>query len=598
MPEKKVFKPSDFKSLRALRKNIAELFHSLKRYRTLLYKTVALAVAGAVLKVIAPMIVKQLSDVIVMAEMNGTSVDLSKVTGYGIRLAVIYVVVMLLGLWQSVTAAKFSSAVTENYRSEINKKINRLPLGYFDSHSIGDVLSRMSNDVDTFGQGLNESLNSIVTGITMILGTVVMMFLSNQEIAIVVVLTMPVSVAIIVATVQFSQKYFTLQQRELGTINAQVEETFSCHTVVYSYNGQKLMQTRFDKINRELSDSIAKANFFSSVLHPVMSFMGNLSYVVICIVGGYIALNRTDVSFVTTIVVFITYMNIFNNQIGNAANISSVLQSNAAAYERVMEFLNQDEEQREEISLKHNKIKGNVEFRDVSFGYDPDKTIIHHLSFHVKAGQKVAIVGPTGAGKTTLVNLLMRFYEVSDGEILIDGRSIKTMSKQEVHNCFGMVLQDTWLFEGTIKENIRFGSKNRSDEEIKNACATAFIDRFIESLPKGYETVIDETANISQGQKQLLTIARAIVNDAPMMILDEATSFVDTRTEEQIQKAMDRISEGKTSFVIAHRLSTIKNADLILVLKDGDIVEQGKHEQLLKQGGFYAELYNSQFTVA
>lgn len=497
---------------------------------------------------------------------------------------------------QNAVAAKISSAIAEDYRNRMNAKINRLPLAYFDGHAAGDTLSRITNDTDVLAQGLGESLSKILTSITTIIGTVIMMFVCSPLMAVIVLAIIPLSSAVIVITVKFSQKYFMGQQKLLGGINGQVEEVFSNHTVVYSCCGQDKAQKAFDETNAELFGSVAKANFFSSVLHPVMNFMSNLSYVVICVVGGYIAVKRADISFVTTIAVFITYMSMFGGQVGNVANISSVLQTNAAASERIYEFLETTEQETENKSRRISQVKGDVEFVNVKFGYDKNKPIIRNFSLKVKAGQKVAIVGPTGAGKTTIVNLLMQFYEIDGGDILIDGVPIKSMSREEVRSFFGMVLQDAWLFEGTVRENIGFGAKDVSSEKIIDACKAAHADGFIRSLPQGYDTVISEKTNISQGQRQLLTIARAMANDFPMIILDEATSSVDIRTEEAIQKAMDEIAKGKTSFVIAHRLSTIKNADIILVLKDGDVIEQGTHLQLLSRGGFYAGLYRSQFS--
>lgn len=576
---------------------ITGLLHTFRQYRRILCIIFVFAVTAASLNVIAPGIIKKMSDVIVLAEVNHTSVDMKKIAYYGIILAGMYSAASLLSLTQNFMTARFTSTLTRNYRSQINKKINRLPLSNFDSHSLGDILSRMTNDVDTLAQGLSDSLNSMVTSISMVLGTIIMMLFIYWRLAVLVILMMPLSMAVIFQTIRFSQKYFVRQQKQLGEINGQAEEIISNHTVVYAFNAQQSAQKNFDEINTKLSRSMERANFFSSILHPVMNFMGNLTYVVICIAGGYIAVKKADVSFVTTIVLFITYMNIFNSQIGNIANLSSVLQANAAASQRITEFLESNEEVKENKEKRLSKVIGNIEFKNVSFGYDPEKMIIHNLNIQIKAGEKVAIVGPTGAGKTTLVNLLMRFYDVTSGDILIDGISVKDMSKEEVRSCFGMVLQDTWLFEGTIRENISFGAENADDAQIKNACQLAYIDRFVSSLPDGYDTVIDEKANISQGQRQLLTIARAVAGNPGMMILDEATSSVDTRTEKLIQNAMDSISQGKTSFVIAHRLSTIQNADLILVLKDGDIIEQGTHTQLLKANGFYAKLYRSQFAA-
>lgn len=574
------------------KKSFIQLGKSLKSFKWMIIVALVFAVASTALNIISPTIIKNLGEVIIV---GGKNIDMNRVMHYGIVLICMYVGSGILNFLQGFIMAKVTAVVTKQYRTDISKKINRLPLKYFDNNQIGDTLSRVTNDVDTLGQSLANSLSSVISSVTMIIGAVIMMFVNSWLLTLVTFAIMPISIGLVLLIVKFSQKHFVKQQDDLGEINGQIEEIYSAHNVVTVFSGEKKAQKKFDKTNLGLFKSSFKANFLSSLMQPMMNFIGNLSYVVICLLGGYIAIKNGDPIFAATIVTFVTYMRIFNNQVSNIANISSTLQSTAAASERVFEFLEEEEQEEEHKEWQLQTVKGDVEFKNVCFGYNPDKIIIHDFNVQVKAGQKVAIVGPTGAGKTTLVNLLMRFYEVNSGDILIDGVSIKDMPREEVRSYFGMVLQDTWLFEGTIRENVSYGTEGLTNEQIEKACSFAHIDHFIRSLPGGYDMVIDEKANISQGQRQLLTIARVMVNNAPMLILDEATSSVDTRTEEIIQKAMDKLSEGRTSFVIAHRLSTIKNADIILVLKDGDIVESGNHEELLVKGGFYADLYNSQF---
>ena len=580
------------------KKSFARLAKSLSVFKWMIFISLAFAIASSAINIGAPSVIESLTKVIFKAVNSGAAIKMARVAYFGIILICMYVGSSILNFLQSFIMAKVTAVITKKYREDISKKINRLPLKYFDNSSIGDVLSRVTNDVDTLGQSLSNSLSSVISSVTMILGSVIMMFVKGWLKTLVVLAIMPISLGLIMIIVKFSQKHFVKQQDELGNINGQIEEIYSAHNVVKVFTGEQKEQEKFEETNKKLFKSAVKANVLSGFMHPIMNFMGNLAYIVICILGGYIAYRKGDFLYAATIVAFIMYMRTFNNQIGNIANISSTLQSTAAASERLFEFLDAEEQEEEHKDRQLQTVKGNVEFKNVCFGYDADKVIIHNFSANIKAGQKVAIVGPTGAGKTTLVNLLMRFYEVNSGDILIDGVSIKDMPREEVRGYFGMVLQDAWLFEGTIRENISYGTYGLTNEQIETACSFAHIDHFIRSLPNGYDMVIDEKANISQGQRQLLTIARVMVNNAPMLILDEATSSVDTRTEELIQKAMDKVSEGRTSFVIAHRLSTIKNADIILVLKDGDIVESGNHEQLLEKGGFYADLYNSQFQEA
>ena len=580
------------------KKSFARLAKSLSVFKWMIFISLAFAIASSAINIGAPSVIESLTKVIFKAVNSGAAIKMARVAYFGIILICMYVGSSILNFLQSFIMAKVTAVITKKYREDISKRINRLPLKYFDNSSIGDVLSRVTNDVDTLGQSLSNSLSSVISSVTMILGSVIMMFVKGWLMTLVVLAIMPISLGLIMIIVKFSQKHFVKQQDELGNINGQIEEIYSAHNVVKVFTGEQKEQEKFEETNKKLFKSAVKANVLSGFMHPIMNFMGNLAYIVICILGGYIAYRKGDFLYAATIVAFIMYMRTFNNQIGNIANISSTLQSTAAASERLFEFLDAEEQEEEHKDRQLQTVKGNVEFKNVCFGYDADKVIIHNFSANIKAGQKVAIVGPTGAGKTTLVNLLMRFYEVNSGDILIDGVSIKDMPREEVRGYFGMVLQDAWLFEGTIRENISYGTYGLTNEQIETACSFAHIDHFIRSLPNGYDMVIDEKANISQGQRQLLTIARVMVNNAPMLILDEATSSVDTRTEELIQKAMDKVSEGRTSFVIAHRLSTIKNADIILVLKDGDIVESGNHEQLLEKGGFYADLYNSQFQEA
>ncbi len=576
--------------------SIVKIGKSLGVFKVSVIMALLFAVISTVLNVVAPSVLKGITTHMSENAFLGLPVDMSVVAYFGIILICIYVLSSLLNALQGFIMSKVAGRVTQKYRSDIVAKINRLPLKYFDGTSVGETLSRISNDVDTLGGSLADSLSSIITSVITMIGAIIMMFINSPILTLVMIAILPISAGFIFLLIKFSQKHFVKQQVKLAEINGQIEEVFSAHNVVKVFGGEKRAQKKFDVTNKELFNSAFRAQYMSGLMRPVMNFMGNLTYVAVCLLGGYIAFKNNDPVFAATLITFVMYMRMFNNQVSSVANISGTLQATAAAGERVFEFIEEKEQEPEDKPKKLKKVIGNVEFKNVTFGYDEDRTIIHNFSAKVKAGQKVAIVGPTGAGKTTLVNLLMRFYEINGGDILIDGVSIKDMSREEVRSCFGMVLQDTWLFNGTIRDNISYGTNGLSKEEIENACCFAHIDHFIRSLPGGYDMVIDEKANISQGQKQLLTIARAMVNNSPMLILDEATSSVDTRTEEMIQKAMDKITANKTSFVIAHRLSTIKNADLILVMKDGNIIEQGNHKKLISMGGFYADLYNSQFS--
>ena len=509
-----------------------------------------------------------------------------------IGLYLVSAILRYLGSW---IMTNITQKITFKMRQDISAKINRLPFSYFDKQTYGEVLSRITNDVDTVSQTFNQSLSQIVSALVMIIGIMIMMLSISWQMTIVALLTLPISMSFVLVVIKKSQTQFMNQQIELGKLNGHIEEMYAGHQVMQAFNGQARSIKKFKTINNKLYKSAWKSQFLSGVMWPIMDFVGNLGYVGIAVLGGWLAINgRLQVG---DIQAFIQYMRQFNQPIEQTANIANILQSTAAAAERVFEFLDEPEEAKENKNLvKIKKVKGEIEFNNVTFGYNPDKIIINNLSAHIKPGQRVAIVGPTGAGKTTLVNLLMRFYEINSGTIKIDGIDIREMKRSDVRQMFGMVLQDTWLFSGTIRDNLRYGKPDATEDEIIAVAKEAYVDHFVRSLPGGYGMVLDEEAtNISQGEKQLLTIARAMLAKTPMLILDEATSSVDTRTELLIQQAMDRLMKGKTSFVIAHRLSTIRNADLILVVKEGNIIEQGTHQELLKQHGFYAELYNSQF---
>ena len=514
------------------------------------------------------------------------------------------IIILLIGMYvlsaifryiQTWIMTQVTQTVTFRMRQQLSEKINRLPLSYFDKQTYGEVLSRITNDVDTISQTLNQSLSQIITSTVTVLGILVMMFSISWQMSLVALLVLPLAGGVITLIAKSSQKQFLRQQTQLGELNGHIEEMYGGHQVMRVFNGQKKSIAKFSKINNRLQESAWKAQFFSGLIHPIINFISNIGYVAMTILGGWLAINgRLKIG---DIQAFIQYVDQFNQPLVQVANIANILQSTAAAAERVFEFLDEPEEAVESNNLvKLPNVKGEVEFDNVVFGYKPDQTIIKSLSAHIKPGQRVAIVGPTGAGKTTLVNLLMRFYEINSGSIKIDGVDIRKMKRSDVRQMFGMVLQDTWLFNGTIRQNLMYGNSKATEEEMIKTAKDAHVDHFVRSLPGGYDMVLgEEAANISQGEKQLLTIARAMLEKAPMLILDEATSSVDTRTEVLIQKAMEKLMQGKTSFVIAHRLSTIRDADLILVVKDGNIIEQGNHETLLKQNGFYAELYNSQF---
>ena len=524
------------------------------------------------------------------------SIDMDEIKSLAIFMGVLYVVSALFNFIQSFSLTTVSNRFANVLRNKISKKINKLPLKYFDTHENGDVLSRVTNDVDMVAQNLNNSLATLVGSITLFLGSIFMMFITNSIMALTAILSSVVGFVLMFAILGKSQKYFNQRQEELGNMNGYIEEMYSGHNVVKAYNGTKEAFVEFNKLNTKLYDANRKSQFLSGTMHPIMGFVGNFGYVMVCIVGAILTMNNV-ISF-GVIVAFMIYVRMFTNPLSQIAQAMGSLQSTAAASERVFEFLDEKEMSDQSHIGKHlnrSNVKGEIEFKNVKFGYDPGKTIIKDFSVKVKPGQKVAIVGPTGAGKTTMVNLLMKFYEINNGDIIIDGVSIHDLTRENIHDLFIMVLQDTWLFEGTIGDNIRFNKDDVSDREIWEALKTVGVHHFVKTLPGGLDYVLGDNDTVSQGQKQLLTIARGMIEDAPFLILDEATSNVDTRTEELVQKAMDKLTEGRTSFIIAHRLSTIKNADLILVMKDGNIIEQGNHDDLMKQGGFYEQLYNSQF---
>ena len=576
--------------------SIMKLLVYCKPYVIVVAIALVLACAGAILNVMGPDKIKDMTSIIEKGLMSGTGIDMEKLGKVGFFLLTIYSIGFVFNYIQGFIMATVTQKVSKSLRHNISNKINKLPFKYFDNTSYGDVLSRVTNDVDTISMTLNNSLGSLVTSVTTFLGALIMMFYTNVLMSVSAIASTIIGFALMMFIIKKSQKHFISQQRELGKINGHIEEIYSGHNVVKAYNGEKNAIEEFNQINDRLYNSGWKSQFMSGLMMPLMGFIGNFGYVVVCVVGAALVHNGT-IPF-ATIVAFMIYIRLFTNPLSQIAQVANNMQSTAAAAERVFEFIEEteiEEESYKTTRLEADDLKGDVEFKNVIFGYDKDRMIINDFSVKTKAGQKIAIVGPTGAGKTTIVNLLMRFYELNSGEILIDGIPTHQLTRENVHDLFCMVLQDTWLFEGTIKENIIFSKDGVTDEEVISSCKAVGLHHFIKALPKGYDTVLNDKANLSAGQKQLMTIARAMIDNKPLLILDEATSSVDTRTEVLIQKAMDKLAVGKTSFVIAHRLSTIKNADVILVMKDGDIIETGNHNELLEKGGFYAELYNSQF---
>ena len=594
-------KAKDFKSA------VKRLVKELGKFKILIIIALILAIAGAVLSISAPDRLSKLTDEIqagIVPKMeNGQMImpqmDMDAIKSIALSLVVLYVCSAVCTFIQSICMTEVANNFARSLRTRISVKINKLPLNYFDRHQSGDTLSRVTNDVDTIAQTMNQSLGSLVSNITLFLGSIIMMFYTNWIMALTAIGASLLGFMGMFAVLGKSQKYFVAKQEELGNLNGHIEEVYSGLNVVKAYNGKKESDKKFDEYNQKVCEANRKSQFLSGIMQPIMNFIGNFGYVAVCIVGALLTMNNV-ISF-GVIVAFITYVRLFTNPLSQIAQSMTSLQSTAAASERVFEFLDEKEmadQSKITKTLDKNNVKGKIEFDNVVFQYDNnDKPTIKNFTATAEPGQKIAIVGPTGAGKTTMVNLLMKFYDINSGDIRIDGVSTKELSRENIHSLFTMVLQDTWLFEGTVKENIIYNQENISDERVKEVCKEVGLDHFIRTLPKGYNSYLSENDSVSAGQRQLLTIARGMIQDSPFLILDEATSNVDTRTEELVQVAMDKLTEGRTSFIIAHRLSTIKNADLILVMKDGNIVEQGNHEQLMAKNGAYAELYNSQFEL-
>ena len=575
------------------KKSMAKLIKYCKKFYWLIGISLILGAISVVCQIISPNLISDLTDLISGGLMAG-GIDLDAVTRTALTILTLALFMSVLGYFQHFIMATATQKIVFKFRDDISWKINKLPLQYFDTHLYGDTLSRVTNDVDMIGQTMNQSVSSLFSNIILFVGVVIAMFVTQWIMAFTVIGATLIGFLIIVICLSKSQKYFIMQQKNLGDLNAHIEEVYSGHNVIKLFNAERDKGEEFVKINKKLYTSAWKSQFLSNAMMPIMGFVGNFAFVSVCVVGAVLVANGTIG--LGPIAAFMIYARMFSNPLSQIAQSLTSLQSTSAACGRVFEFLEEKELENEEHKTEVlTDVKGEIEFDHVKFGYNKDKIIIKDFSVKVYAGEKVAIVGPTGAGKTTLVNLLMRFYEINSGDIRIDGHSIKDLTRENIHDLFGMVLQDTWLFQGTIKENLRYNKENVTDEQIVEACKSVGVDHFIQTLPQGYDTVIDDAVNLSAGQKQLLTIARTMVANNPMLILDEATSSVDTRTEELIQKAMDKLMEGRTSFIIAHRLSTIKNADIILVLKDGDVIESGNHEELMAKGGFYADLYNSQF---
>ena len=586
-------KPAKVTKETNLKQSLLKLFNYIKRYLPLIIPALILAIISSIFSIIGPDKLSDITDEITKGLITGINLD--KVKEIGIFLITIYSLGAIFSYIQGFIMAIVTNRCAKKLRTEISDKINKLPLKYFDKNSYGDVLSRVTNDVDTIAQSLNQSLGNLVSATTLFIGAIIMMFVTNVTMAITAILASLIGFIIMSLILKNSQKYFNEQQKQLGSLNGHIEEVYSGHNIVKVYNAMNEEEQEFDKINEELYKSNRKSQFLSGLMPPIMSFIGNFGYVAVCVVGALLVMNN-KITF-GVIVAFMIYIRLFTNPLTQIAQALTSLQSTGAASERVFTFLEEPEMPKETNKkvLKKENAKGNIEFKNIEFGYDEDKTIIKNFSAKAKAGNKIAIVGPTGAGKTTMVNLLMKFYDIKKGDIIIDGISIHDLTRENVHDLFTMVLQDTWVFNGTINENIKYNNTKIPNEKVQETCKIVGLDHYIKTLSKGYDTVLNEVESLSGGQKQLLTIARAMLEEKPFLILDEATSSVDTRTEELVQDAMDKLTNGKTSFIIAHRLSTIKNADLILVMKEGNIIEQGNHEELLKQKGFYADLYNSQF---
>lgn len=590
-------KARDFKG------TMKKLISYLSVYKISIMVVILFAAASAVFSIVGPKILGKVTTKLfegIMGKISGTGggIDFTYIGNVILLLAALYLISALFSYVQGWIMSSVSMKVSYNFRKEISEKINRMPLKYFEGTNHGEVLSRVTNDVDTVSQTLNQSMTQIITSVTTVIGVLVMMFSISWMMTLVALLIIPISMIFIILVVKRSQKYFKEQQVYLGHVNGHVEEMYGGHIVVKAFNGEEKSVEKFDEYNNQLYGVAWKSQFLSGMMMPIMTFVGNIGFVAVSVLGGWLAVKKTIE--VGDIQAFIQYMRSFTQPIAQIANISNVLQQTAASAERVFEFLAEEEEIPEAKNpVKLETVEGSVEFKNVHFGYNPDKIVINDFSAMVKPGQKVAIVGPTGAGKTTMVKLLMRFYDVNEGAILVDGHDIKEFTRGDLRSMFGMVLQDTWLYNGTIMENIRYGRLDASDEEVIAAAKAAHVDSFVRTLPDGYNMVLnEEVSNVSQGQKQLLTIARAILKDPKILILDEATSSIDTRTEMQIKKAMNNLMENRTSFIIAHRLSTIRDADLILVMNHGDIVEQGTHKELLEKNGFYANLYYSQFEAS
>ena len=581
-------KPKDLKLA------VKKLIKYLNKFMPLIIIALVLAILSSVFSIIGPNKLSDLTDEIAKGIMTG--IDFEAITSIAVFLLTIYLISALFNYIQGFIMATVANNFAKSLRTQISQKINKLPLRYFDTHSFGDILSRVTNDVDTIGMTLHQSLGTLVSAITLFIGSIIMMFYTNWILAITGIVSSLLGFVFMFIILAKSQKYFNARQVELGNLNGHIEEIYSNHNVVRVYNGMDEASEKFDDLNNRVFVCNKKSQFLSGLMQPIMNFIGNFSYVAVCIVGALLVMNDA-ISF-GVIVAFMVYVRLFTNPLSQIAQGMTNLQTTAAASERVFEFLEEPEMEEETNITKHldaNNVQGNIVFDHIKFSYDGKKTIIKDFSCDVHKGEKIAIVGPTGAGKTTMVNLLMKFYNITDGDIRIDGVSTKELSRENVHDLFIMVLQDTWLFNGTIRDNIKYDKENVTDEQIMEACKTVGIDKFVKSLPGGLNYVLEDNDSISAGQKQLLTIARGMIKDAPFLILDEATSSVDTRTEELVQQAMDKLTEGRTSFIIAHRLSTIRNADLILVMNEGNIIEQGNHDELMKKNGFYAELYNSQF---